>query len=235
MKRVVISDIHIGSQYYKADELLRFLSEVEYDELILAGDIIDFIKVPVFNARALAIAQTIDFSKNIVYIVGNHDTPLKGFVGKECFGIKFLEKYEFEEGGRKFRIEHGDSYDHPIVHNRVFMTILSIVHDMIEKIAKYDITTWWSDYKIKKRKLRRIWDILKDNKDVDVFIMGHSHHPEFVIWGNPEEDGILIKTYVNSGDWVSHQTYVEINDGIVRLKDYAKEGTSNSEDGAAGQ
>jgi len=59
MKRVVISDIHIGSQYFKAVELLRFLSEVEYDELILAGDIIDFIKVPEFTDRALAIAQLI--------------------------------------------------------------------------------------------------------------------------------------------------------------------------------
>jgi len=109
------------------------------------------------------------------------------------------------------------------------MTLLSIVHDAIEKITEFDITTWWSDYKIKKRKLRRIWDILKKNKDVDVFIMGHSHHPEFVIWGLPDKDDISIKTYVNTGDWVSHQTYVEIIDGIVRLKDY---GAGNTDIGS---
>jgi UDP-2,3-diacylglucosamine pyrophosphatase LpxH len=229
MKRVVISDIHIGSQYFKAVELLRFLSEVEYDELILAGDIIDFIKVPEFTDRALAIARTVDYSKTIIYVVGNHDTPLRGFIGKEFFGIKFVDKYEFEEGGRKFRVEHGDAYDHPILQNKIFMTLLSIVHDAIEKITEFDITTWWSDYKIKKRKLRRIWDILKKNKDVDVFIMGHSHHPEFVIWGLPDKDDISIKTYVNTGDWVSHQTYVEIIDGIVRLKDY---GAGNTDIGS---
>lgn len=221
MKRIVISDIHIGSQYYKSKELISFLKEVEYDELILAGDIIDFIKVPEFTSRALDIAKEINFSKSIIYIVGNHDTPLRGFIGSEVFGIKFLERYEFEESGRKFRVEHGDAYDSSIVHNKIFMSIFSILHDAVEKIYNFDVSTWWSTYQLKKRKLRRIWDILKLNKDVDVFIMGHSHHPEFIIWGVPNDNDISIKTYVNSGDWVSHQTYVEIIDGIVRLKDYA--------------
>ena len=53
--------------------------------------------------------------------------------------------------------------------------------------------------KIKKRKLIRIWDIINLNNDVDVFIMGHSHTPEAVIWVDVDQN---IKTYINSGDWV---------------------------------
>ena len=55
------------------------------------------------------------------------------------------------------------------------------------------------------------------NDDTDVFIMGHNHNPEAIVWIQP---GVTIKTYINSGDWVSHQTYVEIIDGIARLKEF---------------
>jgi len=52
---------------------------------------------------------------------------------------------------------------------------------------------------------------------VDVFIMGHSHTPEAVIWVDEDEN---IKTYINSGDWVAHTTYVSIENGVTRLKKF---------------
>jgi len=151
-------------------------------------------------------------------IVGNNDHPLKGFMGQEVFGIKFCDKYEFEEGGRRFGVIHGDQYDKQgLIQNNLFMSLLSICQDFIERTFDVDVSTWWTGLKLKKRKLRRVWDILKWNNDVDVFIMGHSHCPEVVIWVNQEQ---AIKTYANSGDWVSHKTFIEINDGILRLKKY---------------
>jgi len=218
MKRIIISDTHIGSKYYQGEALANFLKEVEYDQLILAGDIIDFIRIPVFTRRALEIAKAIDFSKEIIYIVGNHDTPLKGFIGEEHFGMKFVSKYEFQDGGRRFRVEHGDDYDDVgFIHNNIIMSFISVSQSCIEHWFEINVTDLYTDWKVKRRKLRRIWDILKRNNDVDVFIMGHSHTPEAIIWVEPDQ---VIKTYVNSGDWVSHKTYVEIDDGVARLKKY---------------
>ena len=57
------------------------------------------------------------------------------------------------------------------------------------------------------------------NNDVDVLIVGHTYVPEVLIWIDEEEE---IKTYVNTGDWVSHATYVEIEDGVVRLRNHSK-------------
>lgn len=219
MKRVVLSDVHIGSKYYKADMLAKFLREAEYDELILNGDIIDFQKIPEFTDKSLEIFDAIDFTKRVIYIPGNHDASLKGFVGKTVFGMEFMSVYKFEEDGRKFRIEHGDRFDHKIWKAEFLMKIISIFHDALEEVFDINLTAWWTNMVTRRRKLRRIWDILKWNEDVDVFIMGHLHCPEFVIWG----DGDRIVTYVNSGDWVSHSTYVCITDGIVRLRKYGED------------
>ena len=88
---------------------------------------------------------------------------------------------------------------------------------MIERVFKIDLTTWWANRQLKKRQLRRIWDLVKWNEDADVFIMGHTHNPEVLIWVDKNEK---IKTYVNTGDWVNNCTYVIIRDGQIRLRKY---------------
>ena len=218
MKRIIISDTHIGTKFYKSDQLLSFLRSVDYDELVLAGDIIDFIKIPVFSERCMEILEAIDCkNKSIIYVVGNHDESLIDLVGKEFFNVTFLKRYDFEEGGRKFRIEHGDVYDKGAIHNRLFVTFLSVLQNILEFSFSFDFTSWWTEIQIKKHKLRSIIDILRHHPKTDVFIMGHTHIPEALVWIDAEQH---IKTYINSGDWVTHQTYVTVTDGVARLRKF---------------
>lgn len=219
--RLIISDIHMGSLYSKESKLHKLLSEVEFDEIILAGDVIDFIKIPTFTEHTVDLFNKIsELNKNnvkIIYVVGNHDIAFSKFVGQTVAGIEFVEEYGFEYAGRKYKIQHGDQYETGIIHWRFTMNLVSIFHDLLERVFKWNLAAWWVKHKQKKRKLRRVWDIMQWNKDADVFIMGHTHIPEVVIWVNEEES---IKTYVNTGDWVEHSTYVLIKDGQLRLKDY---------------
>jgi len=217
MKRIIISDTHIGTKFYKSDELLSFLENLDCDELILAGDIIDFIKIPVFTERCLKIIEKMKNAKRVIYVVGNHDEGLLGVVGNRVMGVEFVKRYEFEEAGRKFRIEHGDAYDKGALANRVFVKFLSVIQNMLEFTFNFDFTTWWTEIQIKKHKLRSIINILRHHPKIDVFIMGHTHIPEALIWVN--EDG-TIKTYINAGDWVTHQTYVTVDNGIARLRKF---------------
>jgi len=217
MKRIVVSDTHIGSKFYKSKQLLSFLKSETYDELVLAGDIIDFIKIPTFTERCLEIISAVDYNKRIVYVVGNHDQSLLNLVGKNVHNVEFVKRYDFESMGRKFRIEHGDEYDKGVLHNKIFVTILSVIQNLLEFTLNFDFTTWWTEKQIKKHKLRSVIHILRHHPDIDVFIMGHTHIPEAVIWINEDQS---IKTYINAGDWVTHQTYVTISDGVARLKKY---------------
>jgi UDP-2,3-diacylglucosamine pyrophosphatase LpxH len=138
--------------------------------------------------------------------------------------MEFLERLEFSEGGRKFRIKHGDQYGDRVIHYRFLMNFLSLLQDIIEFFFDFNISDWLTRQKLKRRKLRRIWDILKWNNDADVFIMGHSHTPEAIVWIDENEN---IKTYINSGDWVSHSSYVEITDGVVRLRKYERKDSTD--------
>jgi UDP-2,3-diacylglucosamine pyrophosphatase LpxH len=217
MKRVIVSDTHIGTRFYRSDALLSFLKEIECDELILAGDIIDFIKIPVFTERCLEIIEQIGKSKNVTYVVGNHDESLLGVVGKDLLGVSFVKRYDFEDGGRKFRVEHGDTYDKGALANRVFVKLLSVIQNMLEFTFNFDFTTWWTEIQIKKHKLRSIINILRHHPKIDVFIMGHTHIPEALIWVDEDQN---IKTYINSGDWVTHQTYVIVTNGVARLRKF---------------
>jgi len=167
----------------------------------------------------MEIVDSIDYEKEIIYVVGNHDESLVGLVGKSFFGIDFVKKYDFEEHGRKFRIEHGDAYDKGALANRAFVKILSVIQNILEFAFNFDFTTWWTEIQIKKHKLRSIINIIRHHPKVDVFIMGHTHIPEAVIWIDEDEN---IKTYINSGDWVTHKTYVTIDDGVARLRKFNK-------------
>jgi UDP-2,3-diacylglucosamine pyrophosphatase LpxH len=220
LKRLIISDTHIGSKFYKKEELLRLLQTKTYDQLILNGDIIDFLKGPTFTTTALDILRAIDPSKEIIYVVGNHDTAVSELIDQTFLNIKFVKEYCFEDAGRKFRVEHGDKYETGLIHRRYMMKIISIFQDIIERTSGLNLSTWLTNLKLKKRKLKRLWDILEDNDDVDALIVGHTHLPEVLIWIDENEK---IKTYVNTGDWVQHATYVEIIDGVIRLKNFLKE------------
>lgn len=217
--RLVISDTHIGSLYSKESELLSLLQTTEFDELVLAGDIIDFIKVPTFTDRS---ARLFDFissiDKPIIYIVGNHDIGFRNMVGSSVKNITFVDSYDFDYCGRKYRIQHGDQYDGGIVKYQFWMNFLSILHDFFERKFKFNLAAWWVGVSRKKHEMKRIWDIIKKwNEDADVFIMGHTHNPEAVIWVDKNE---RIKTYINTGDWIQNSTYVIIKDGQVRLKNF---------------
>ncbi len=219
--RLIISDLHIGSLNAKEDKLCELIDSIEFDELILAGDVIDFIKVPTFTKKTIDFIQALKRKgKPIIYVIGNHDINLTEFQNETINGVTFCDSYQFQYRDRTYRVMHGHQFDTGIVTWRFSMNIISMFQDRIERWFRWDLATWLVNRKLKKRKLRRVWDILQWNKDADVFIMGHTHIPEAVIWIDEDEK---IKTYVNTGDWIDHQSYAIIKDGQIRLRKWIKQ------------
>ena len=153
--RLIISDLHLGSAYTHEKQLIDLLHHTQFDELILAGDILEFLKRPTFTDMT---SKLFDFvcrlNKKVVYVVGNHDHAFSSFVGKNVGGIDFVKRYDFEYDGRKYRIEHGDDYETGIVSWRYTMELISFFQNMIERFFNIDLTTWWAKRQIRKRKLK---------------------------------------------------------------------------------
>ena len=78
MKRLIVSDTHIGSRFCKKDDLIKLLKQTKYDQLILNGDIIEFLKIPTFTPLVIDLLNSVDFTKEIIYVIGNHDISLLG-------------------------------------------------------------------------------------------------------------------------------------------------------------
>ena len=79
------------------------------------------------------------------------------------------------------------------------------------------MTTWYTNYVEKKRKVQHMWDILNHTEGADVVITGHRHTPQVAIW--VDENQVITST-INAGEWVTHSTFVVVEDGIARLRKY---------------
>lgn len=216
--RIVISDVHLGSIHSNELDLLEFLKTKEFDELIINGDFLDLIKCPDFNSSSLDIINyLIESKKRVIYIIGNHDNPIKEFSDKSLVNIEFKTSYSFKYYDRNYFITHGDNYDSGLVRYPGIMKLVSIIQDFIERMAGINLSSILSKLIRKKERVKSFWSIVDSKIDSDVVIIGHLHRPEVLIW---VDENSRVKTYANTGDWVENNTYIEISNGLLRLKKF---------------
>lgn len=220
MRRLVISDLHMGSLFSRENKILKLLKEEKFDELILGGDIIDFIKVPKFTKTSLEIFNILsNLSITIIYIIGNHDIAFSEFEDQTYLNLHFMKRYDFIDCNKKIRVEHGDDYDNSIVKWEYLMLLVSLIGNIIERYLKIDtekILNFWNKLWDKRNNYTDSMNILYKNRDVDIFIMGHTHRPDII----EATVGGKHMIYANSGDWVQHSTYLIIENGEVELNYY---------------
>ncbi len=136
----IISDLHIGDGgprdnfgcpgSERPDRLTAFLDHVEAagGELIILGDLLEFWQAPVGDVIAHN-RELLDRLGRMgaVYILGNHDSDLAGFVGTGLLRHDFFDAmldvtpkpgrpgasppYERRIGGKTFRLMHGHEVD----------------------------------------------------------------------------------------------------------------------------
>lgn len=224
-----MSDLHIGSKGCNTKAIINLLKTVEYDRLILVGDIIDgwlFQRYKKFSAEHNKVIRKlfkISKEKEIIWISGNHDEFLRKYTPMQLGNIKIVD--EFIEGGIWFC--HGDKYDGIIKMHWLGM-LGSIGYDaaiVIDRLLK----------KINKK--TSLSKYLKDNVKAAVSFMVDYEHEMIrqakkrnchtVICGHihtPADKTIDNIRYINTGDWIENQSYVlyelsnyEIGSGTLKL------------------
>ena len=236
-KSIFISDIHLGTRFSKAKNLLNFLKHNECEHLFLVGDIIDGWAIKrklIWPQEHSDVIQKIHKKARkgtkVTFITGNHDEFLRPFVPLLLGNtITITNELEYDAlNNKKYYITHGDFFD-SITMTKKWLAILgdygydillhlNVVLNFFRK--NIGIKKYWSLSKYVKDNVKSSVSFINDfekvlsnharNKGYDGIICGHIHKAEIRVIDEIE--------YLNCGDWVeSCSAIVETFDGKFEI------------------
>ena len=113
-----ISDLHLGTRGCNAGAVLRFLREVDCETLYLVGDLIDVWSLrrsrywpQTHNDVIQKILRKGRKGTRLVYVPGNHDELLRGFLGEYGNLAIVRRAVHTTADGQRLLVMHGDELD----------------------------------------------------------------------------------------------------------------------------
>ena len=240
----IVSDFHLGTPNAKASAereslIIRWLNEIGQDatHLILLGDIFDFWfeyrdVVPKGYFKFLAaLHQLVEKGVKIYYFTGNHDMWVKDYFTKELNITVFRKQMPFLINGKKCLIGHGDGLGptdrgykfikwlfaqkfnvklYGALHPRIAFGLARFLSRKSRAMTSAEEEKYMGDEK--ETIVQYALSVLQNEK-IDYFIYGHRHLPiEKALTDNA--------FYFNSGDWLMHNSYLKVENGVPELKYY---------------
>lgn len=239
VRTLFLSDIHLGTRGCQADMLLDFLSRHDADRIYLVGDIFDGWRLrrgwhwpQAHNNVVEALMAKAHADTPIIYIPGNHDEVMRGYLGTHFGGIEVKARDEHvTANGVRLLITHGDQFDVVVMNakwlahlgDRAYNLVL-MLNTTVNRVRRLWGGQFWSLSNWAKQQIKRAVNFIGEYETVladearrggyDGIVCGHIHKAELV-----QRDDIL---YVNCGDWVESCTaVVEHHDGRLQLIDWA--------------
>jgi UDP-2,3-diacylglucosamine hydrolase len=232
----VVSDIHLGVGSRERERaFVRWLSQfgASASELIINGDLFDFwfeygAVVPRGHTRVLgALAAVVDAGTPVRLMGGNHDWWGGSFLEQEIGLTLHRDPVVLELAGWRTFLGHGDGLGSGDLGYRILRRVLRgkltrwgfrwLHPDLGARVAgRVSLTEEHlrNPSKSQKRRAEMLesWAVekLRAESDLDLVLLGHTHIPRLV-----QVDGN--RYYVNSGDWLTHYTYVELRPGSPPL------------------
>ncbi len=236
-----ISDVHLGTRGCKADALLAFLREYEFETLYVVGDLIDIwaLRRGIFwpqshNDVIQKLLRAGRKGTRVIYIPGNHDEFISGFLGG--YGSITVQNRAIHEtaDGRRLLVIHGHELDTVVQNHRWLAFVGDVGYQLLLRLngpvnwvrQKMGLGYWSLSAAVKRNVKNAVSFIGEFEKaivrysfsdQVSGVVCGHIHSP--VIRRIEEVD------YFNCGDWVeSSSALVEDFDGKIELvKDFASD------------
>jgi UDP-2,3-diacylglucosamine pyrophosphatase LpxH len=229
-----ISDVHLGTKGSNAAALIHFLRSNEFERLYIVGDLIDIWQLrrgiywPQLHSDVIQkILRKGRKGTEIIYIPGNHDEFVSGFLGSYGSVSMQNQAIHVTADGRRLLILHGHELD-TVVQNIKWLAFvgdagyqfLLWANRPLNAVRRWLGLGFWSLSKYVKARVKNAVSFIGDfekaivrysrDYEVDGVLCGHIHSPVI-----HEIDGVQ---YYNSGDWVeSCSALVEHFDGRIEL------------------
>ncbi len=238
-RTVVVSDIHLGAVPEDNEKaFLSFLGEAQRwgEDLLINGDLFDFWfeyrqVIPRGYLRVLArLRNLVDDGMPIRFVGGNHDAWGGSFLREEI-GIDVIEgPIAGDVGGRRAYIAHGDGLGGSdwgyralkwISRSRGGRGLFRLIHpDLGIPLARRASRTErehakgpGSEGSRAAELARYAGEVLATHADVQLVVFGHSHKPEV-------SELTPGRFYLNSGDWIHHNSFAIVSPTEIRLESY---------------
>ena len=202
MKAIIVSDLHIGSRFFKFEPFERFLKQLPADhELIMNGDIVDspYVKMATSDQRILDLIKDLSYRRKVVWIRGNHDN---GYVPQQFGNTIFKSSHSL--AGRLL-ITHGDGFDDIMPRSRLFINAFKLMHSLRVKmgakpvhVAEY-AKKWKTLYRVLRKNVALNAVKCAAEKGFEAVTCGHTHYPEDLVL-----NGVR---YINTGAWTEVPAY----------------------------
>lgn len=226
---VVISDAHLGTAGSNAENLHRYLLGIEPKILVINGDFIDgwgFSKNYFKESHFEVIRRILKMMKKgtkVYYITGNHDDFLRRYTGFMLNNFKIVDQLVIQIDGKRTWFFHGDLFDVSIQGKMKYLAKLGgkaydlliwsnrIVNKLLVFFGRERMSfskRVKSSVKLAVKWVNNFEQIAFDvafDENYDVVCCGHIHNP--CIKTIEKEDREL--TYLNSGDWIEHNSALE--------------------------
>ncbi|MFZ3207518.1 MAG: UDP-2,3-diacylglucosamine diphosphatase [Geobacteraceae bacterium] len=236
MRKIFIADAHLkqtDDENYR--KLLKFLAGLRgaTDTLFIVGDLFEFWIGHPFNhytpvleeLRALRASGV-----NIVYFEGNHDFHMGPFFEDTLAARVYPGPAILELDGKRVYICHGDQINRREYSYRLLRLIFhNPLTRLLSQLAPPAVSSFIAARLSAKsrrnhRQHRAMWDyagIIREfaaerfREGCDVVITAHFHTP-FMERSADKSGRVLLSL----GDWITHFSYGEWQDGVLSLKTY---------------
>ena len=235
MRCAFISDVHLGFRGCQADYLLDFLNNIQVEQLVLVGDIVDLWSLkktvywPVAHHDVLRkILQMARSGVKVIYVPGNHDEGFRELCGAEVAGIDIRRDFIHETSdGKRYLVVHGDEFDGAVAFSGLLRHVGERLYDVVLFAARrvhavrrglgfgyWSLASWFKqrvpDARLYTERFEQAAAHAAARVGLDGIICGHIHHP-----GIRTVDGVR---YCNDGDWVEHcSALVEDQNGRLSI------------------
>jgi UDP-2,3-diacylglucosamine hydrolase len=228
----ISGDVHLGAVPKEREaSFLRWLEHAaaSAERIILNGDLFDFwfeyrSVIPRGHTRVLgALAAAVDGGVPVTLVGGNHDW-WGGSYFEDELGVTFLrDPVVVDLAGRRTFLGHGDGIGRGDLRYRMLRWILRgrptrfafrwLHPDLGARVAKVVSKTQdRGPNEDEKRRAEALeaWALarLRDDPTLELVVIGHTHIPVL-------KEVAPGRWYVNSGDWVTHRSYLVLEPGAA--------------------
>lgn len=235
MALYIFSDAHLGSgseelEAHKVAKIAELFERVKQDgdRLVILGDLFDFWfeykhAIPKEHADVLLMLRgLVQAGIAVDYVSGNHDFWMDDYFETQIGVTLHRDSFDTEYNGKRLHLTHGDGLAKA---DRGYRFLKKILRNKFNIWLYRKLPTDWAiplakfvsgssrDYTSKRDHTfapdYEQYAAQKLTDGYDIVIIGHLHIPV-----QTELDG---GTYINSGDFINHFSYVRLDDSGVRL------------------